>query len=204
MLVAQRRTAEQEILCCEKELAAYEARTELLPLSRDLNARRVALAEQEIKQWQEIVNRRRQQEAEQQARQAAWEAGPGQSGRTRVGQEERRTGRDAETVGRSASSMPPASWNRSTSNLTELKEQFKPVREKVEAAGKTNATNTIGLLLRKQRESLPNLRVYRRNIARPAADDRRGRTGVAAIVERTQGPGESRPANPGSCCRAWT
>ena len=75
LLLAQRRAAEQEMLCCQKELAAYEARTELLPLCRDLDARQVALAEQEIKQRQEFVNRRRQQEAEQQVRQAAWEAG---------------------------------------------------------------------------------------------------------------------------------
>ena len=75
VLVARRRTAEQEIVCCETEQRAYEARTELLPLHRDLLARQVALAEQEIKQWQEFVNQRRQQEAEQQAQQAAWEAG---------------------------------------------------------------------------------------------------------------------------------
>ena len=74
ILVAQRRTAEQEIPCSEKELAASEARTELLPPSRDLNVRRIALAEQEVKQWQETVNRRRQQEAEQQARHATREA----------------------------------------------------------------------------------------------------------------------------------
>ena len=64
ILLAQRRTAEQEILGCEREMAVYETLTELLP-SRDLGVRRVALAEQEIWQWQEVVNRRRQQEAEQ-------------------------------------------------------------------------------------------------------------------------------------------
>ena len=41
----------------------------------DLEAREIARAEQEIKQWQEITNRRRQQEAEQQAQHASLEAG---------------------------------------------------------------------------------------------------------------------------------
>ncbi len=51
--------------------------------------------------------------------------------------------------------------------LTALKDQFKNSQEKVNAGGLTNA---IGLLLRKQRETLPNVHNHRRDInARQAA-----------------------------------
>ena len=46
--------------------------------------------------------------------------------------------------------------------MTALKDQFQRTREKVDAGGLTNA---VGLLLRKQRETLPNLRLYRHEIA---------------------------------------
>ena len=49
LLLSQRKAVECEIQAFEKEIAAYEATGELLPLRRDLSARRVALAEQEIK-----------------------------------------------------------------------------------------------------------------------------------------------------------
>ena len=74
LLQAQRRAAECEIQALEKEIDAYEATGELLPLRRDLSARRVALAEQEIKHWQETANQRRQQEAAKQLQQARLDA----------------------------------------------------------------------------------------------------------------------------------
>ena len=49
LLVAQHRRAEQEIICRQKELDAYEKRTDLLPLCHDLEARQITSAEQEIK-----------------------------------------------------------------------------------------------------------------------------------------------------------
>ena len=163
ILVAQRRTAEQEIACCEKELAAYEARTELLPLSRDLNVRRVALAEQEIKKWQEIVNQQRQQDAEQQARQAAWEVGQADPA---VRQLVEYNVKLAEMRKSLAAHIVDATRQLAQINqeLTDLKDQFARVREKVEVAEKTNTSNTVGLLLRKLREGLPNLRAHRRNV----------------------------------------
>ena len=49
LLLSQRKAVECEIQAFDKEIAAYEATGELLPLRRDLSTRRVALAEQEIK-----------------------------------------------------------------------------------------------------------------------------------------------------------
>ena len=180
MLLAKRRAAEQEILCCEKELAAYEARTELLPLSRDLNARRIALAEQEIKQWQETVNRRRQQEAEQQVRQAAWEAGQADPRRAPAGREQRRPGRDAKIVG-------PRIID-ATRQLDEVKQELERSEGAIQAGpgkGRGGRKNEYHERhrpsLRKQRETLPNLRELSPQHRCPAADDGRRAVGTVAI-----------------------
>ncbi len=161
MLIVRRRTAEQEISCCEKELRAYEARTELLPASRDLDTRQVALAEQELKQWQEVANRRRKQEAEQQARQALRQAGQAHPVVKAL------AARNAELAEMRKSLV--ASITETTARLEEvkgqltaLKENFTSVQQKVETVG---LTNEIGLLLRNKRETLPNVRELRRNAA---------------------------------------
>lgn len=164
LLHAQRRVAEQEILCCQKELAAYEARTELLPLNRDLDARQVTLAEQEIKQRREFVNRRRQQEADEQMRRARWEATQAHPAVHRLvevnaalaAQRKQLAERFVETTRRQ---------EQVTQTLGLLKEQFKQLQAKVDATVQIYTANTIGLLLRDRRESLPDARVYRRDVA---------------------------------------
>ncbi len=158
MLLAKRRAAEQEILCCQKELAASEARADLLPVSRDLNARRVALAEQEIKQWQEVVNRRRQQEAEQQARQAAWEAGQAIPAVKQLAQENVALAEMRKSLAQHIADAT-RQLDQANQQLAALRDQFQRAREKVDAVGLTNA---MGLLLRKQRDALPNPAVCRR------------------------------------------
>ncbi len=164
ILLAQRRRVEQEVICHEKELAAFEARTELLPLHHDLKARQIALAEQEIKQLQEVANRRRQLEAEQQARHASLEAGQAQSAAV--------LRELAEINGRLAAQRQPlaqsiAEVNRQqeqvSTKLAAVKKQYEDITERVNAAG-NNVTNEIGLILRKQRETLPSLREYARAV----------------------------------------
>ncbi len=164
ILLAQRRRVEQEIICHEKELGAYEARTELLPLHHDLKARQIALADQEIKQLQEFTNRRRQLEAEQQAQHASQEAGQAPS--ASVLRELAET-----NVGLAATRQPLA---QAIADITRQQEQVKEklaavqkkydeVTEQVKAAGNTNVSTEIGLFLRKKREELPGLREYVRN-----------------------------------------
>ncbi len=161
LLAARRRTAEREIACCEKELRAYEARSELLPASRDLDARQVALGEQQLKAWQDAANRRRKQEAEQQARQAMWQAGQAhplvrtlaEQNAELAGQRKSLASSIAETTARLAEV---------NDKLATLKDNFNGVQQKVDTVG---LSDEIGLLLRKHRESLPNLRELRRNAA---------------------------------------
>lgn len=162
-LVARRRTEEQRIRCYETELMAYEAQTELLPLRRDLEARKVALAAQEIKQWQGLVNQRRQQEAEQQVQRASWEAGQAHPAVLGLVKENAALAAMRKDL---AERIVDTTRQREQVNLqlSALKEQFTRVQDKVKAAEKANATNAIGLVLRKKRDSLPNLRTYRQSI----------------------------------------
>ncbi len=133
---------------------------ELLPLRRDLSARRVALAEQEIKGWQETANRRRQQEAEKQLQQARLDAARANPAVKRLARENAAL---AETRKELVEHIAETTrqFEKTNQQLTGLKDQFKRTREKVDAGGLTNA---VGLLLRKQREALPNVRVHRREI----------------------------------------
>lgn len=162
-LIARRRSEEQQICCCEKDLIAYEARAELLPLRRDLDARQVALTEQEIKACQAIVNSRRRQEADQQVERASWEANQAHPAVRLLAEQNAELATMRKPL---AEQIVDVTRQRDQVNLqfNTLKEQFTRAQEKVEAAGKTNTTYTIGLLLRKQREALPNLHVYHRNI----------------------------------------
>jgi len=131
----------------------------LLPLRRDLNVRRIASTEQEIKQWRESVNQRRQQEAERQAKQASREA---RRALPAVRQLVEKNAKLAEKRKLLAQSIIETTRELEQTNqeLNTLEEQFKLTEEKVEMVG---LNNTIGLLLRSRRKDLSNLRVYRRN-----------------------------------------
>ena len=160
LLQSQRRAIEYEIQAFEREIVAYEATSESLPLRRDLSARRVALAEQEIKQWQETANKRRQEEAEKQLQQARLEA-------ARANPAVRRLAHDNAALAEMRKELAvhiaetTRQFEQTNQQLTALKDQFKRTREKVDAGGTTNA---MGLLLRKQRETLPNIQSRRRDI----------------------------------------
>jgi potassium-dependent mechanosensitive channel len=165
ILVAQRRRVEQEIICCEKELAAYEARTELLPLRHDLEARQITLAEQEIKQRQEIANNRRQQEAAQQAQQALWEADQTHS----TSSLRDLAKKNAELAARrqplaQAIADIRRQQGQVAGKLQAVKKQFQEVKDRVNVAGTTNVTAEVGLFLRNKRETLPSLHEYARAI----------------------------------------
>jgi len=180
VLSARRRAIEQEILCGEKEIAEYEATAELPAIARDLKARQNALAEQELKQWQETVNRRRQQEAERQVQQASREVGHAHPAIRQLAERNAALAATrkelAERIVKTAQQL-----EQTQQKLGALKDRFKRAREKVEAVGLTNA---IGLLLRKQREALPNLRVHRRNMNDRQTDIREGQLALLQLGDR--------------------
>jgi len=159
-LVARQRAAQREISACEKELKSHEARAELLPSLRDLCARRVALAEDEIKLMQQVANARRKAEAEQQARKAAREAS---FAHPAVKQLMKDNSELAERRKSLAEQIADASRQLDdvTGKLERLRSEFSSVKKKVEAVG---LSNVVGQMLRKWRAALPDLRSYRRNV----------------------------------------
>ncbi len=159
-LQCQRRSLTQKIQLHEKELAAYEATAELLPLQRDLAARRVAASEQQLKLWHEAADRRRQAEADRQVRQARLEAARADPAVSRLARENAALAESRKQLAGKISEST-GQLERTKEELAKLNVQFGGTRKKVKAAG---MTNTIGLLLRKQRELLPNLSVMRRHI----------------------------------------
>jgi potassium-dependent mechanosensitive channel len=160
-LMSQRRRAEQEIICRQKELDAYEKRTELLPLHRDLKAREIASAEQEIKQWREAANQRRQLEAEQQVQQASREANQAPStGIVRELAED-----NAKLAARRkplADAITDVSRQKEQvdKELKEVTKLLKDMNDREKLAGKAKIASHVGSYLRTQRDSLPNLRDY--------------------------------------------
>ncbi len=163
LLVAQRRRVEQEIQCCEKELVAYEARTELLPLRRDYDARQVAQAEQDIKQWQDIANQRRRLDVERQVEQASQEAGQAHPNVQVLLDENKKLAADRKPL---AENIVEITRQRDiiSQKLTEVSDRYTSIQGKCMAAGETNVTDTIGLMLRTQRDALPPIREHQHDI----------------------------------------
>jgi potassium-dependent mechanosensitive channel len=180
LIQAQRRAVESEIQAYEKELAAYDATGELLPLRRDLSARRVALAEQEIKHWQETANQRRQQEAAKQLQQAQFDAARAHPAVRQLADENARLAEMrkvlAERIAKTTKRL-----DQTNQQLAALKDQYKKTQEKVKVGELTNA---IGLLLRQQRETLPNIRSHRRDINACQADISESQLSLLQLQDR--------------------
>lgn len=179
-LLARRQALEQEIVSYEKELQAYEARAELLPLRRDLAARQIALAEQELTKWQEAINRQRRHDVEAQLQRAQREA---EQGHPAIAEITTQNAELAERRQQLAQLIVQTTTQVENTNqkLTALQEQFKRIQEKVETAGLTNA---IGLLLHKQRETMPDLRSHRKNIKSRQAAIRQSQLELLQLEER--------------------
>jgi potassium efflux system protein len=160
LMHCQRRNLTQKIQAHEKELAAYDATAELLPLQRDLAARRAAAAEQELKLWQEAANRRRQAEADRQVRRARLEAARANPAVSRLARENAALAESRKQLAEKIVETG-AQLERTKAELAKLNVQFGATKSKVKAVG---MTNTIGLLLRKQRELLPNVSAARLSI----------------------------------------
>lgn len=159
-LWARRQSIERELLSNERELGAYEVRGELLALRRDLVARQIAQAEQELLKWRESVNRQRHRESEAQLRRARREADRAHPAVERLAQANARLTERRQEMARLIAEAT-RDLEQASGRLAALQDQFTRTQEKVDTVGLTNA---IGLLLRKQRESLPDVRNYRQRI----------------------------------------
>lgn len=151
--------AQQEKRTAERELAAYSATTDLLPLELDLANREVSLAEKRIAAWRQAVEERRAVEVQRQAEVARLEAA------TTTGPLQALAVRSAEMAKRSGELLDKIqAVNRDLDNaktlLERTRQQAKSMRGKVEQVGLNYA---IGLLLRQEDANLPDVRDFRRN-----------------------------------------
>ena len=159
-LLARRRAAEREATAGEKELKSHDARAELLPLLRDLAVRRVALAESEVKRFQKIINGRRRAEAEQQARKAAREASLAHPAVQRLMEDNARLAELRKSLTEQIADTT-RQLDEVNVKLERLRKEFASVEKKVGAVG---LSNVVGVMLRKWKAALPDLRSYRRNV----------------------------------------
>ena len=163
LLQAQKEAIRQELDAYQKELASYDADRDLLTARGDLAVRQVSQAEKRVKQLQATVDAKRKAEADLAARQADVTAARAHPALRSIAEENaklasRRSGPDG----------PAARIPRVTSRLDKiraevarLQQDFKSLADKEKAIGKTA---TFGVLLRKQRAELPDLRDYRNQI----------------------------------------
>jgi potassium efflux system protein len=159
-LQAERRAFQEQIAAWEKERQNYDARKELLPQRRERWVRRAAAQEKLVKAWQDLVElrraadiRRQQQEASRAAARAHPLVAPIAQANADLVAKRDEVRPESQRVQDRLDTFQPGP--------EELRRQIDRLREKVEAVG---LTSTVGLLLRKNRTALPDLREHRRNI----------------------------------------
>ena len=161
LLLARRQAIRGEINALEKELAAYIAQTGLLRHQRDLAARRATRLDEDVAKLGNLVNSRRKEDATAQAQQAKAdiESVPkvlgefAQSNLELAKQRLELAGKIQEVA---------AEFGTIRKRLSDLDEEFKRTQNRA----KTDSSATLGLLMRKQRASLPDERSAQRDIAK--------------------------------------
>ncbi len=164
----KKETAIQEINNYEKELQSYSVTSELISLQRDLTALHFAEAEKLVHTLENVINDQRRIKAEHDERKAK------EALRTAINSapyihdliEEnallanKRTGANGLIIKIENASVEIEKLEQ---NLEQLKDEFNVTTKKVEAAG---LTNSIGQVLRKKREELPDIGRLRKRIKR--------------------------------------
>lgn len=207
LLLARKKAIQQEIEAYEKEIGSYDTRAELLNARQERAARKLGQAQKLEQAWRELVNERRRAEAERNARLAreaqrdAARAHPSVKAiaETNAQLAERRVG----TEGLAARiEMVANALQQANQLLTKLRDDRRSMMQKIEAGGVTQA---MALLLRAERENLPDVRRYRKGLgAREAAlavvhlellDRREQRSALSDIEPKVQALLDDRPAS---------
>lgn len=159
-LQAERQKLNQRVIKLQTELASYAATGELLPILRDVAAREASQAEESVAAVERRIEQRRLEEAQEKARQARVDAARALPALQPLAQTNQAyADRNAQ--------LPKAieSTNReldeANARLDSLRSEVERTKQKVERIGLTDA---IGLLLRRQRASLPNVGTLQQQI----------------------------------------
>jgi potassium efflux system protein len=163
LLRAQMKAAQTTLEAREKEIQTFEVRKELHRFKRDLATREIKEREKQVAAWQDVVNTRRQAEAAkgvEEAKRKLAEASPAVKKLARINAEiaEERGGREgpAKRIG-----PVEKETDRIKDLLKIVSDRSNDVEKKVKMVG---LTNSISLLLRKERINLPDTRLHTRNV----------------------------------------
>ncbi|MBI3864551.1 MAG: mechanosensitive ion channel [Planctomycetia bacterium] len=162
LCLAHRKALEQELEVYDEELRHYELTGDLLEVRRDHALMLKEQAEKQLKVFRAAVNDRRHNEAEQQARAAVQAAKLAHPAIRRLAEENADlTARRQELVGR----IEVAGKELETldNQLDTLDTLFARITRRVKRIG---LTESIGLLLRKQRDAMPDVKDHQRLIDR--------------------------------------
>jgi potassium efflux system protein len=153
LLNAKQMSLEAECAAAQAELRFYEAAGELLPIRRDLAARTAAGLEALAKTLRDEVNDRRRREAEQQAREARRVAAQAQPALRAIAERNEALAKTRQTL---AVKIEAAARDLESlkARLEALDSQYEKISKRVEIS---RHHQSIGLLLRKEREELPDV-----------------------------------------------
>ena len=164
LLGAQKEALRREMEACRKELASYDAERPLLTARRDLTVRQVSGAEKLAKGLEEIRDRKQKEEAERRAREAKDVAA--RVARSDPAIRELADGNARLAAQRTGPKGLPSRIQAVSQQLEDvnaarsrLRQDFLRLSEKAKAIEKTA---TFGVLLRKQRSELPDVRQFHR------------------------------------------
>ncbi|MHC4102239.1 MAG: hypothetical protein ACYSW1_15325, partial [Planctomycetota bacterium] len=159
-LEARRRLLQEQLSNWEKERERYEAAREFLPLQQERWQRRVSQGEKLAAAWQAIVDQRRGEEAARQQREALKAAALARpqvkhiaDRNTELAEKRQETQPRSEQASQELAELRP--------DPEDLQRQLRSLREKIDAVG---LTSTVGLLLRNNRATLPDMGSHRRRI----------------------------------------
>lgn len=163
-LNAFQRARTAEIASLEQELIGHDARLAFLTAERDLVARQVANAEIKIKVLQAEVNLRKQNEAEA-ARLAAVQAKRDAIGKHRdiikLADANAELSTKLTVVLKRAQRVAELDAE-AVKDLKDLDQKYEDAKKKIEVAG---LSETLGRILREQRNNLPNIKDFQRDAA---------------------------------------
>ena len=158
---ARRAAVELEIEALKRENAWLQASAELLPLKYELARLKLQRAEDELTRWQEAASARRESEVDRAIRlaKAAVKAAPEPlKPLARANLETAKARRETEEKLRSAN----AKQEELKKTLEELGQQFDRVQK--EAGSRSAITESVGAVLRQQRNELPDVEALARAI----------------------------------------
>jgi potassium efflux system protein len=164
--LAHRHALERELLVYEEELRHYETTSDLVEARRDHALLLVEQAERQMKAWREAVNDRRRQEAERESRAALHAAKHAPPAIRRLAEDNAALAAQRQDLV-ARIEIACKEQDALQNQVQVLEALFDRVKERVKRVG---LTESIGVLLRKQREAIPNVAEHQKFIEERKAE----------------------------------